>query len=126
MRWIYRISILIGLLAQAGVAGADDAEDVFRHSRIAVLGNAMALPESRMHAALSWLANRGKTDVAAALILALRYNRSLSEPISSALSRPMGIGLQVANLMPCAHPRATRCTAPDVSRPKPSTTTSIS
>ncbi|MBT3360256.1 MAG: DUF3179 domain-containing protein [Rhodospirillales bacterium] len=90
MRWIYRISILIGLLAQAGVAGADDAEDVFRHSRIAVLGNAMALPESRMHAALSWLANRGKTDVAAALILALRYNRSLSEPISSALSKISG------------------------------------
>ncbi|MBL6929702.1 MAG: DUF3179 domain-containing protein [Rhodospirillales bacterium] len=87
MKLIIRFFALIALLAPSGSLAADD---VFRHSRTVVLGNVMAVAEDKMRTAVSWLGDRGNTDVAPALILALRYNRPLSAEISHTLSQITG------------------------------------
>ncbi len=82
-----RLLVLVGLLLPVGIAVADDAKTVFQHSRTIVLGNTMEAPSANMKMALSWLENRGRLDVAPALILALRYNRPLTREISNTLSK---------------------------------------
>ena len=86
----FRVLILAALIAPAEFATAKDADEVFHHSRTVVLGNISAKPVGEMNAALSWLEKRGQPDIAPTLILALRYNRQLSDQISGALSKITG------------------------------------
>lgn len=81
------------LIVAANTAAADtvaDDREVFLQSRTVVLGNMLGTPAEALRAALEKLQARGKPDVAAALILALRYNGPAEEYVVRALSAITG------------------------------------
>lgn len=97
MRWAYLavFGVLSSLLisdgsVRAAPAGLADDPAVFRHSRTLVMGDLRGVEGEQVDAALNWLRDRGKTDVAASLILAMRYNRGLTPRLSEVLSSLTG------------------------------------
>ena len=74
-----------GALGAAPIPHADDPA-IFRHSRTVVMGDLRGVEGEKVDASLAWLRDRGKPDVAASLILAIRYNRSLTPRLSEVLS----------------------------------------
>ncbi len=89
-RW--RIGAVMTLLAMATTGPARAASDdaIYEQSRTVVLGHLLGLPADTLMPALADLRRQDDAGVAAALILALRYNRPAAQPIADALAAITG------------------------------------
>ncbi len=87
LQFIFGILILAD--APPAVAQSDDAE-VYRHSRTLVFADMAGLPVTMSEYAVSQLHGRRKTDIAATLILAMRFNRPAAEVIAGVLTSLTG------------------------------------
>lgn len=77
-------------LARPAPAAEPPEDTVFEASRQVVLGQFLDLPPDTLMEALATLRRRGGPDVAAALILGLRFNRPAADPIADALAAITG------------------------------------
>ena len=80
----------IGIIADVPLAAAQSDAEVHRHSRTLVFGDLAGLPVTMSEYAVSNLHGRHRADVAASLILAMRYNRPATEVIAGVLSSLTG------------------------------------
>ena len=84
------IAFGIRIIADAPPAAAQSDAEVYSHSRTLVFGDLAGLPVTMSEYAVSHLHRRHNTDIAASLILAMRYNRSAAEVIAGVLSSLTG------------------------------------